>query len=486
MYLNAKQSMQDLSSSWAKVILGIQWNIREYVPMIVKQAMEWRMNGQYLIGITGAPWVWKSFTSDMFFKLCEKNWINAHHLDMDKIAHDIQWPLQEGIYQKTRQEIIHTFGDDIANEDGSINRKLLGPKVFDDPHKLEILNDIMRDPMTHRRNALMYNQKWLFIYDAALIAEDNTSGIVNNNMILVNVPPEIQAQRLAKRGLSWKEIQKRLSSQFTTENKSKALSEAIVKDEHGKTIELQSPYSDKDAEIAFNKMLAQIDSFGELRFGGLLNRLGVKQDPKQLFMKLRDTYDRPIAADARRDEITKKMKGNYHKRLHVVDCLNEFYQVRHLMNDPDAVECALLFHDIIYTPGEPTNEEDSAEYAEYILTERWLAKDFIDKVKQLILATKHTHWSIYNDTKYMMDIDMSILGKSPRAYAQYAKDVRREYYMYSDKRYDEWRIHFLEWVLKKLELGTLFYTEYFQHTYTEQTKQNISWELRSLSSKQYS
>jgi len=37
----------------------------------------------------------------------------------------------------------------------------------------------------------------------------------------------------------------------------------------------------------------------------------------------------------------------------------------------------------------------------------------------------------------MMDIDMSILGKSPRAYAQYAKDVRREYYMYSDKRYDE-------------------------------------------------
>lgn len=80
------------------------------------------------------------------------------------------------------------------------------------------------------------------------------------------------------------------------------------------------------------------------------------------------------------------------------------------MNEPDVVECALIFHDIVYDPETPkTNEENSAQLAEKLLTQWGLPKNFIQKVKQLILATKHIDAPKDNDTQYVMDIDKSIL-----------------------------------------------------------------------------
>ncbi len=63
------------------------------------------------------------------------------------------------MYQSARHKIVQLFGDDVANEDGSINRKNLGPKVFSNAQKMAALNDIMREPMEMRTNRLMYNQK---------------------------------------------------------------------------------------------------------------------------------------------------------------------------------------------------------------------------------------------------------------------------------------------------------------------------------------
>ncbi len=123
--------------------------------------------------------------------------------------------------------------------------------------------------------------------------------------------------------------------------------------------------------------------------------------------------------------------------MHVVDCMNELYGVKHLLENPDAVECALLFHDIIYDPTSTTNEEESAAVAEKLLIQRGVSKDFIEIVKNLILATKPGSTPKSNDEKYIKDIDMSIFGKDEKKYIQYAKDVKREYYMYTKEQYKE-------------------------------------------------
>jgi phosphopantetheine adenylyltransferase len=49
-----EQSKLDLSSSSVKGVLKEQGNIRDYVPLIVKQATEGRLLGQYMAGVTGS------------------------------------------------------------------------------------------------------------------------------------------------------------------------------------------------------------------------------------------------------------------------------------------------------------------------------------------------------------------------------------------------------------------------------------------------
>ena len=52
----------------------------------------------------------------------------------------------------------------------------------------------------------------------------------------------------------------------------------------------------------------------------------------------------------------------YHTPRHIDRCLEQLDLARNLMDDPDAVEMALWFHDVIYDPGENDNELKSAEW----------------------------------------------------------------------------------------------------------------------------
>ena len=53
----------------------------------------------------------------------------------------------------------------------------------------------------------------------------------------------------------------------------------------------------------------------------------------------------------------------YHTLAHVAHALKEFDSVRELAKDPDAVELALWFHDVVYDIGARNNEEESARLA---------------------------------------------------------------------------------------------------------------------------
>ena len=473
--INASKDKQDLSSSFVKGILKEQWDkIRDYVPLNVKQALEGRMLGQYVVGLTWTIWSGKSYATEKFIEIAKKNGIPVHNLDMDKIAKDIQTTLPEAEYQAVRGRIANAFWSHVQDSDGSIIHSELWKIVFSDPQKMKTLNELMATPISVRLRREMLNKNGILLYNAALVAEAGKSYIPNNNIILMDIDPETQAQRLKTRNnYSVEEITRRVSSQFSTQAKADIFEAAIAKDKRWSLMRVDGKSNDADLERAFNHMLTKVDTFGELRFAWLMNRLGIKEDPKKLFAQLRDIYDRLGDGSGQRDEIAQKMKWSYHKRLHVIDCSNELYEIKHLLEDADAVECALLFHDIIYDPASHTNEEDSAALAEKMLTLRWVPKEFIIKVKKLIIATKHTDTSEDNDTKYIMDIDKSILGKYPRIYNQYTKDIRREHYMHTNQQFTWWRISFLSWLLNK----KIYQTDYYHEKYQDSAQQNIKNEL---------
>ncbi len=81
------------------------------------------------------------------------------------------------------------------------------------------------------------------------------------------------------------------------------------------------------------------------------------------------------------------------------------------------------------------------------------------------------------DINYLLDADLSVLGKDRETYLVYTQMIRKEYSIYPDFLYKPGRKKVLRHFL---ELENIFKTEYFRDQYETQAKENIETELRLL------
>jgi predicted metal-dependent HD superfamily phosphohydrolase len=168
----------------------------------------------------------------------------------------------------------------------------------------------------------------------------------------------------------------------------------------------------------------------------------------------------------------------YHDWHHLEHCLREFDLTAHQMESPDAVEMALWFHDSIYVPGDPDNEQSSAD----LFTkwgENWFPSAFIDKICQLILITKHLNPPCDRDESYIVDIDLSSFGETWSVFLNDTKNVRRELAHIPDNIYYSNHAKFLRMLLNR---PRIFQTDFFFERYEEPARHNIK---RVLASPQY-
>jgi putative protein kinase ArgK-like GTPase of G3E family len=103
--LLTKADKMHVSSSATKAILKEQGKIDEYVTLNVKHALEARLLGQYLFGVTGTIGAGKSYITDQFVALGEKYAIPVHNLDLDKVGHKILGEYTEPGYLALRQKL---------------------------------------------------------------------------------------------------------------------------------------------------------------------------------------------------------------------------------------------------------------------------------------------------------------------------------------------------------------------------------------------
>jgi len=171
-------------------------------------------------------------------------------------------------------------------------------------------------------------------------------------------------------------------------------------------------------------------------------------------------------------------KGRYyHNLLHLENMFKELEEVKNNISDFTAVSFSVFYHDIIYDATSKSNEEKSAVKAEKRLTELHINNDKITIISEQILATKSHQKSDYEDTNYLLDADLSVLGKDFKTYLEYTQNIRKEYSIYPDFLYKPGR----KKVLKHfLELESIFKTDYFKDKYEMQAKENIAAELGLL------
>ncbi|MBK1895586.1 HD domain-containing protein [Chryseobacterium paridis] len=171
-------------------------------------------------------------------------------------------------------------------------------------------------------------------------------------------------------------------------------------------------------------------------------------------------------------------KGRYYHNLeHLSNIFSELELVETHISNFSNISFSVFYHDIIYDASSKMNEEKSAGIATIRLQKLNMEQKSIDEVFEQILATKSHQGSADNDTNYLLDADLSILGKDTETYMDYTKKIRKEYGIYPDLLYKPGRKKVLKYFL---ELEHIFKSDYFKNKYENQARVNIKYELESL------
>jgi predicted metal-dependent HD superfamily phosphohydrolase len=197
---------------------------------------------------------------------------------------------------------------------------------------------------------------------------------------------------------------------------------------------------------------------------------------RQLFENL--GCNRP--SDAQFDNLVSRYSEKhraYHNLTHINRCLKEFDGVSGRLTNPALVEASIWYHDAIYNTRSDRNEEDSALLAKRDLAALGINTDAVNIIHQLILSTKHNDKPDDPDARYLIDMDISILGASTNAFQKYEHDIREEYKWVPIRLYRKMRSEILQSFITK---KTIYYTEFFRHKYEHQARININTVLSLL------
>lgn len=166
-----------------------------------------------VLGLTGNIGCGKSSLSTIF----SNEGINI--IDADIIARQIYTD------EKLLKKVYDTFGDDIKNNDGSLNRKALGKIVFNDDEKLIELNKlthpVIRQKVSDEIDGYKKRNKKIVILDAALLVESDYLNFIDK-LLVVTCSEDIQIERIKKRdNCSTEDALSRIKSQMNQEDKVK-------------------------------------------------------------------------------------------------------------------------------------------------------------------------------------------------------------------------------------------------------------------------
>ena len=180
-----------------------------------------------VIGLTGGIASGKSTAAEQLRKS------GAHVIDADRLGHRVYEPGSPGF-----QKVVNEFGHDLVAADGSINRQLLGGKVFGDPAQMKRLTDIawpeIRRMAAEEIEAERERGTAVVVLEAAVLIEAEWTDLVDEVWV-VYVKPEIARERLMTRNnLSAEAAQARIDSQLSNKDR---LALADVKIENSDSIE---------------------------------------------------------------------------------------------------------------------------------------------------------------------------------------------------------------------------------------------------------
>ena len=200
---------------------------------------------------------------------------------------------------------------------------------------------------------------------------------------------------------------------------------------------------------------------------------------EQLWQSCSDKSD-AAAIGIRFDEVQTRYKEThrrYHTPVHIAHCLQQFDAARGLMDNANAVELAVWYHDVVYDIGADDNEARSAEF--FVRHANGVLNDKLtETVHELIMVTMHLcSLPASTDQAFLVDIDLSSFGLPWERFLRDSVAVRDEFPDISDEAFYPRQQKFLGALLGREHFC---FTEFFRHRHERQARDNISAYLQML------
>jgi len=166
-----------------------------------------------VVGLTGGIASGKSTAAKLLGEL------GAQVIDADVLGHEAYNPGTSAF-----QAVVQAFGEDIVAEDGSINRRALGGKVFGNDVALKRLTDIVWPEIRRLAELEIHkirgeNPTAVIVLEAAVLFEAGWEDIADEIWVVV-VEPEIAIERAMQRdGADRSAIEARINSQLSNEER---------------------------------------------------------------------------------------------------------------------------------------------------------------------------------------------------------------------------------------------------------------------------
>ncbi len=202
----------------------------------------------YVVGLTGGIASGKSTVAQLFRER------GVPVIDADVLGHRSYEPGTE-----TYRKVIDAFGEEIVAPDGTIDRRVLGSKVFGKPDELRRLTDIVwpaiRRLASEELAELEVAGNELAVLEAAVLLEAGWEDLVDEIWVVV-VDPSIAVSRLRSRnGLDEEAAWARIRSQLSNEERIRRAD--VVIENNGTLAELRQRFQEA-WEALRNRVKAEI------------------------------------------------------------------------------------------------------------------------------------------------------------------------------------------------------------------------------------
>lgn len=145
-------------------------------------------------------------------------------VDADAIAREVVEPGQPAL-----ADIVDEFGREVLQSNGSLDRKALAAKVFDDSERLAALNRITHPRIAQRAQDLMAAapQDSVIVYDIALLVEQSLHQGWDC-VLVVEASEDVRLRRLmSSRDMSADEVRARMAAQ-ASDHERRAVADVVI------------------------------------------------------------------------------------------------------------------------------------------------------------------------------------------------------------------------------------------------------------------